>query len=47
MGKTILLGMPDKWGLYKLIAGNLAYHGFNVINIVEDDLSFRYPSLYV
>lgn len=46
MGKTILLGMPAVSGLYKLIAGNLAYHGFNVINIVEDDLSFRYPSLY-
>lgn len=42
--KTILFGMPVVSGLYKLIHENLKYHGFNVIDIVENGESFRYPS---
>ena len=44
MNKTILLGMPTVAGLYKLIETNLKYHGFNVVNFVEDAENFRYPS---
>lgn len=44
MRKTILLGMPEVSELYKLIEDNLKFKGFHVINIVEDSLSFRYPS---
>ena len=36
--------MPVVSGLYKLIHENLKYHGFNVIDIVENGESFRYPS---
>ena len=42
--KTVLFGMPVVSGLYKLIHENLKYHGFNVIDIVENGESFRYPS---
>ena len=40
--KTVLFGMPVVSGLYKLIHENLKYHGFNVIDIVENGESFRY-----
>jgi len=43
---TILLGMPPDNGIFHLIETNLKYHGFNVINIVDDGSQFQYPSFY-
>ena len=43
---TILLGMPHVHDIFKTVEANLRYHGFEVINIVEDDQAFRYPSLW-
>lgn len=45
MRKTILLAMPKIARLDQLIEAALHHHGFNVINIVYDDIDFRYPSL--
>ena len=38
---TILLGMPPDNGIFRLIETNLKYHGFNVINIVDDGSQFQ------
>lgn len=42
---TIFLGMPDHMDIYRRIQANLEYHGFEVIHLVADPASFRYPSL--
>ena len=43
---TILLGMPHVHDIFKTVEANLRHHGFEVINLVEDDQAFRYPSLW-
>ncbi|MFC3873893.1 hypothetical protein [Neisseria musculi] len=42
---TVFLGMPDHMGIYRSIQANLEHHGFNVIHLVADSHTFRYPSL--
>ena len=41
---TILLGMPADNEIFRLIEKNLLHHGFDVINIIDQE-KFRYPSL--
>lgn len=43
---SILLGMPNVHGIYQTVADNLRFHGFDVVNLTELDLAFRYPSLF-
>lgn len=42
--KTILFGMPVRYGIHLMIEKNLRYAGFNPINIAYEDADFRYPS---
>lgn len=45
MAKKIILGAVSSMGIFKAIEKNLGYHGFDVINIVNDK-SFKYPNLW-
>ncbi|MDO4227402.1 hypothetical protein [Neisseria sp.] len=42
---TVFLGMPDHMGIYRSMQANLEHHGFNVIYLVSNPRTFRYPSL--
>ncbi|MGX9986757.1 hypothetical protein [Soonwooa purpurea] len=43
-GKTILFGMPKRYGIYKLVVKNLELMGFKVIDISFDDEVFNYKN---
>ena len=43
---SILLGMPNVHGIYRSVADNLRYCGFDVLNLTELDNAFQYPSLF-
>ena len=42
---TLLLGMINDAGIAKIVAENLRFHGFDVIDFSLDSLTFRYPSV--
>lgn len=46
MNKTILLGMPNHYEIYRCMVKNLAFHRFHVINAVAPS-KFIYPSLWL
>ena len=42
---TLLLGMINDAGIAKIVAENLRFHGFEVIDFSLDSLTFRYPGI--
>ena len=42
---TVLLGMINDAGIAKIVAQNLAFHGYEVIDFSLDSLNFEYPNL--
>lgn len=45
MRPTILLGMMNDAGIAKIVAENLRFHGFDVVDFSLDSLTFKYPNL--
>ena len=44
---TIMFGMPLHNDIYKVIIDNLQYHGFDVTPLIDENLIFQYPNLWV
>ena len=44
--KTVLLAMPPIFNIYQVIAENLRYHGFEVVEFIYEEQKFVYTSLW-